>query len=44
MFSDLPVPSNTEVNRGVKRKLEESENDAPQEETGEILLLFIILF
>lgn len=40
IFSDLPVPSNTEVNRGVKRKLEESENDAPQEETGKMVFLY----
>lgn len=44
MFSDLPVPSNTEVNRGVKRKLEESENDALQEETGKMVLFLIIVF
>lgn len=40
MFSDLPVPSNTEVNRGVKRKLDESENDSPQEETGKMVFLY----
>lgn len=39
IFSDLPVPSNIEVNRGVKRKLDESENNAPQEEIGKMVFL-----